>query len=998
MAILPRYRRLGVEAAAPQRIDYSPLAQEGARLGNAISSNVDRMSDFVYREQARRAEMAGQEAVREQGALPILQRLSEQGGPGISIAEQSAYEAANRLAVAEIQFEAENQIAAILESAEQSGTGFTTVTAQLEDVVDGFSASLGYLNPVAAGELQLRLQGATQRASRQYASAYRARARAAATVRRTEAADNLEVNILAAARMEGSTPEELRAVVEAGAQSLADSGMTQSAVERWTESTYGEAVRENTLFRGMTMPIDELGALVESGATDPTPLPGMTLAETLTERNRLSTLYNSRRSAYESDARDLASRIDDSYTVLSAGGYIGPEAQADIVAEAERLAIVAPELSAAAERLIDDQRYISMLRGLNPAELEAERLARSGGVPGVGEPGLDTPREVARLQIVEEVIRTTEAARLRAQELALEAAEPDFTRLENALEILGVAFQDLSVGPERVDFALNQALQAAESIPASLRTDEINDALVEVQQIRAAMDRWRDASPEELSAEAERLRTEIPSQENLPEGVTVAEAILMQQGQAQIIDQLIRTKADDLRQETAAALEAAEPDFARLEDAGAILDAQFRDLRPNPAIVEVALNEISEAYAAIPASLRTDDMDDAVIEVQQMKAALDEWRDALPAELSAEMERLRTQVPREEDLPEGVTVVEAILMQQRQLSLLSAFAGAQREALGSGNAIEWARSQQEMIEDPVTGTARLVGEPIDLTFADPAATVASIDARFRELSFVETRYGAPGQNVLLPQEAAALQSMLETAQPGQQAVILATIAELGQDRALRVFSSMDFNQPESRLYAHIGSMMVTGSPRAATMALEGMGLESPPALSGNAVGTEFRSITGAAFIHAHGTRATIQETADLIYRALAARDRSGADIFQTSMYDRALDMAMGPLTLEQVNGYPALLERENLNVDFIEEWLADPVANEGLVRNRSDLGIVNFDAIRGGDYYPILAGDDAYYLATGEGATLAYWKDDRGNPILVSLLGVQSMMRYRGAE
>ena len=109
MAVLPRYRRLGVEAQAPTRIDFSPM-REVAGVGQAISQNVDRMGEFIYREQVRRAEMAGQEAVREQGAIPILQRLSEQGGPGISIAEQSAYEAANRVAVSEIQFEAENQI------------------------------------------------------------------------------------------------------------------------------------------------------------------------------------------------------------------------------------------------------------------------------------------------------------------------------------------------------------------------------------------------------------------------------------------------------------------------------------------------------------------------------------------------------------------------------------------------------------------------------------------------------------------------------------------------------------------------------------------------------------------------------------------------------------------------------------------------------------------------------------------------------------------------
>ncbi len=116
---LQRFRRLGVQAEAPTRLDFSPM-REFAGLGQAISQNVDRMSDFIYREQSRRAELAGQEAVRDQGAIPILERISEKGGPGISIAEQSAYETANRVAVAEIQFEAENQTSALLESASNS--------------------------------------------------------------------------------------------------------------------------------------------------------------------------------------------------------------------------------------------------------------------------------------------------------------------------------------------------------------------------------------------------------------------------------------------------------------------------------------------------------------------------------------------------------------------------------------------------------------------------------------------------------------------------------------------------------------------------------------------------------------------------------------------------------------------------------------------------------------------------------------------------------------
>ena len=266
MAVLPRYRRLGVEAQAPTRIDFSPM-REVAGVGQAISQNVDRMGDFIYREQVRRAEMAGQEAVREQGAIPILQRLSEQGGPGISIAEQSAYEAANRVAVSEIQFEAENQISALLQSATDSNTPFSAVNTQLEDIVDGFSASLGYLNPEVAGLLQARLRNSTSDASRRYASAYQAKARAAAAERRSDVATGFATSALELARVEGSTPETLFSSLQENRQALIDSGMSDEHADRWFNSAYSTAVRDNMLYRGMTAPLADLRTMVETPPT-----------------------------------------------------------------------------------------------------------------------------------------------------------------------------------------------------------------------------------------------------------------------------------------------------------------------------------------------------------------------------------------------------------------------------------------------------------------------------------------------------------------------------------------------------------------------------------------------------------------------------------------------------------------------------------------------------------------------------------------------------------
>ena len=864
MAILPRYRRLGVEAEAPTRIDYSPM-REVAGLGQAISQNVDRMSDFIYREQARRATMAGQEAVREQGALPILQRLQEQGGPGVSIAEQAAYETANRVAVSEIQFEAENQISALLQSASDNNTPFSAVNAQLEDIVDGFSASLGYLNPEAAGLLQSRLRNSTADASRRYASVYQTRARAAAAERRSEVATGFATSALELARVEGSTPELLYSTLQENRQALIDSGMPEATADTWFNNAYGAAVRDNGLFRAMTAPLEDLRAEIDTVPTEP--FPGMTYAETLVERGRMETVYNSRIAGYEADARALGSQIDTARNVLGSGGVVGPEALAKMEAEAERLGVLAPELRSAVMDLRADSNFISNIRGMNRAELEVALEQYTGGMPGVGEPGIDTPEEVYRRDVVARAL----------------------------------------------------------------------DATVRAEAAAVAEDR-----------------------------------------------------------------EAATPALRLIQTAAGVLDGVMTSATPNPLIAEEAMQTMMEAYSSLPTSIVTEEMRESMAEVQQTMAALESWRESQPAELAAELERLRTAIPSAEDLPEGVDLIDQIAANQRQANLLSGFMATQQSAFAGGQALAYAQSQGVMIEDPASGTPRIVGQPINLA-GDPASVRASLDQRFREIDYVETRFGTAGQKVLLPQEVALIENILSEGQPGQRAVILGMIADQGADRAERIFNSLDLDNPEMRLYSHIGSLMTSGNERAATLALRGMDVEQPPAMRDAEVSRAFRAQVQDAFAYVPETAEAIRQTARLIYSENSSRNPDLAEMIRNDAWINAMSLAMGNLQVVQINNRDVVMEADISNdrsLELIRDWMLEPTNLPEIIANANLLGEYSFDDLKGGDWYPVAVGQDQYLLATSEDFNTLFWVDNEQdkNPIVISLRQLESslMMDYMG--
>jgi len=161
MARLPRLTSAGVQAVIPRSVDFAGFRGEAA-VGTTMSQTFDQMSDFLYKTAQKESVEAGLERVRTEGAQPILEAMRAQGGPQ-GLEEETAYKAANKIAVAEIQTEAELEIAKILTDGQNNKTPYSAIQSQLKSVSDGFPAALSDIDPVSAALLRNNLQGKTEK-------------------------------------------------------------------------------------------------------------------------------------------------------------------------------------------------------------------------------------------------------------------------------------------------------------------------------------------------------------------------------------------------------------------------------------------------------------------------------------------------------------------------------------------------------------------------------------------------------------------------------------------------------------------------------------------------------------------------------------------------------------------------------------------------------------------------------------------------------------------
>lgn len=394
MARLPRYQSSGVRARQPQSIDFAGY-RESARASSQFSKSLDQMSGFLYKKAEQQAVRSGLERVRSEGAQPLLEEMQAQGGPR-GLEETTAYDAANRIAVAEIQSEAELEITRIFDDGQKNNQSYSAIQAQLQDVRDGFPAALSDIDPVSAGTLRVRLSEATQKAEMRYANWYTKKQQAAAAKRRNVAAGNKGETIVKNAITPGYTLEEIQNDVAKGAEDLRDMGASDENVQAWSESVIKEAARENFIFNFYQQPIDQQKQTMERVLSGEETLPGLDFEDSIRLVNgTLRPEYNRSLSVVTAQSEFVVDKTEEASEVLESGGVLTQETLSGLQAQASEIAEYDNGASVAAVRSLEaDNEFFSQLRVSSYSEVEGIVNDLADGADGT----LDTAQEVKRYE------------------------------------------------------------------------------------------------------------------------------------------------------------------------------------------------------------------------------------------------------------------------------------------------------------------------------------------------------------------------------------------------------------------------------------------------------------------------------------------------------------------------------------------------------------------------------------------------------------------------
>ena len=286
MAQLPRYQRLGLQTRQPGNIDFADV-REQARYADTLSQQLNRMSDFAFKKASEMAVERGQERVREEGALPTLEAIEEKGGPR-GIAERAAVDAANRIAVVEIETLATADMQALTIEADKKNMSMPAYQAALADINDGYKASLSVVDPVAAGVLGARLQGKTSDYQNRYSEIAFRKAKAAMAQRVNDTVSTRSQAIVdgATAPGLGSTESGIELAVTELVRAQIDLGVGEKTANKVAESTLKVAIKENRIYQfNEAGGINEKRFLLEKYKEKP--LPGVSYSENLNFVNRL---------------------------------------------------------------------------------------------------------------------------------------------------------------------------------------------------------------------------------------------------------------------------------------------------------------------------------------------------------------------------------------------------------------------------------------------------------------------------------------------------------------------------------------------------------------------------------------------------------------------------------------------------------------------------------------------------------------------------------------
>lgn len=318
MALLPRYQRTGIQVRQPRQMDFA-AQREQARLGQTIAQQVSRMSDFAFKMGAEQAEQRGQERVREEGAIPTLQQLEAQEGPR-TIAERAAYDAANRIAVIEIESTAKQDMQNLIREADKGNMSMTAFEAQMADIRDGYTASLDVVDPVAASVLEARLNDSGLTYTGRYSDIVTKKAQAAWSAKVTNITASAADEVIDAATQAGATRESIQAAGEKLLQTQIDLGVNEAKARTVVEKTIAVALKNNALYRfDNAADVSTKQALLEE--IRETGIPGYDYSQI---RSFTSGLESNLNAQINQERRNFESELNDAIEVMALTGETKP--------------------------------------------------------------------------------------------------------------------------------------------------------------------------------------------------------------------------------------------------------------------------------------------------------------------------------------------------------------------------------------------------------------------------------------------------------------------------------------------------------------------------------------------------------------------------------------------------------------------------------------------------------------------------------------------------
>ena len=248
MALLPKYQKTGIRVRQASGMDFA-AEREQQRQSGVISQQLERMGKFAFERGAEMAERRGQERVREEGAVATLEQMQERGGVPFTIEQKAAYEAANRVAVVEIETAARSDMRELITQADQSNMSMDQFNKNMTDIRDGYSASLQLVDPVAAGVLSARLQEDSVNFDSRYSEIVTRKAKAAWAANTEIILNEGAQTVVDTALQEGVTADQIKKAGEKLLATARTRGVNEKKAQKLVEKTVNAALRENLIYR-----------------------------------------------------------------------------------------------------------------------------------------------------------------------------------------------------------------------------------------------------------------------------------------------------------------------------------------------------------------------------------------------------------------------------------------------------------------------------------------------------------------------------------------------------------------------------------------------------------------------------------------------------------------------------------------------------------------------------------------------------------------------------